>query len=105
MLRQKTKSIAEVIEEYISESHLEEGLQRVRVFEAWDLLIGQMFVPGSSLDEAAKLTTTRFFKDGILTCRISSSVLRTQLRFTLPSLKDKLNSMLQGDIVKEIRLT
>lgn len=105
MLRENSKLIASVIEEYIEENDLQDGLLKARIFEAWDLLMIEAATPHFTPQEAKKLTSARYFKDGILSCRMTSSVVRTQLRFELEPLRCKLNTLLQGEYVKQIRLS
>lgn len=93
MKRTDIRSVGSVIAEYISEDNMAEGLQRQRIFEAWDMVIG-----------SAAFTLRKSFNDGTLTCRISSSVIRTQLGFNLESYRRQLNSLLQEEIVKKIIL-
>lgn len=105
MKRQNTKTLDEVLALLIKENGLEEGLLIVRVFDAWDLIMVEQTAPfvGSS-QEAKDLTTSKFFKNGVLTCRINSSVVRMQLSFQIPALIKKLNSLLQGEFVFKIVL-
>lgn len=105
MLRQNSKLISDVIDDYIRECSLNEGLQRARVFEAWDLLMAQKASPCYTMEEARRLTVAKYFKDGELSCRMGSSVVRTQLKFETESLKASLNSLLQDDIVKQIKIS
>lgn len=104
MLRQNSKLISQVIDDYVKECNLEDGIMRARIFEAWDLLLLQMGGGRFNMAEAASLTISKSFKDGVLNCKISSSVIRTQLRFSLPQMKEKMNTMLQTDCVKEIKI-
>lgn len=103
MNRQSSKLIADVIQEYIKEDRLEEGLLRVRIFEAWDLLMASL-LPGKSYHEIRRLTTNRFYKDKVLTCRMSSSVIRSQLRFSAGNLPEKMNGILQGPYIEKVIL-
>jgi len=42
MRREKSRTIAEVLQDYIEEDHLESGLLCARIFEAWDLVMLDM---------------------------------------------------------------
>ena len=55
MKRENTQLIKAVIEEFIKEERLEEGLGRARLFKAWDLVVGEV---------GTKATTNKYFKDG-----------------------------------------
>lgn len=103
MKKESSKLIADVIQEYIKEDRLEDGLLRVRIFEAWDLLMSSL-LPGKSYHEVRRLTTNRYYRDRVLTCRMSSSVIRSQLRFSAGNLPERLNSLLQGPYVEKVIL-
>ena len=55
MKRENTQLIKAIIEEFIKEERLEEGLNRARLFKAWDLVVGET---------GANATTNKYFKDG-----------------------------------------
>ena len=98
MKREKTRSIGEAIAAYVQESNLGEGLLQARVCAAWDsIVIGQV-----SLRDC---TSRRTFQNGVLTCRIRSSVVRSHLQFQLDPIREQLNAGLGGDIVKSVKLT
>lgn len=103
MKRENSKLISEVIKDYIKEDHLEDGLLKVRIYEAWDLLLASM-LPGKPYQEIHRLTTNRFYKDRTLTCGMASSVIRSQLQFIAGSLPDRLNSLLQGSYIDKVVL-
>lgn len=75
-----------LIADYIKEMKLEAGLNRQRVFEAWDTVSG-----------AAAYTVDRFYKDGVLYCTIGSSVVRNQLYFQRNILMERMNRYLESD--------
>lgn len=103
MRRESVKRVGDIIEEYVREDNLGDGLLRARIFEAWDLLLASL--PGiSSADAAASLTSRKYFKDGTLTCTITSSVVRSQLLFSKEALRVKLNTLLQEEHVKKLVL-
>ena len=93
MKRDKTKSIASVIADYIAQDNMSEGIRRQRVFDAWDLVVG-----------SPALTLRKTYKDKVLTCRMASSVVRMQLSFNLESYRGQLNSLLQEEMVDKIVL-
>lgn len=106
MKRQNTKSMKEVMSQFVDEFGLSEGLLRLRVFEAWDLIMVEQTAPFvKSSEESKSLTISRYFYDGVLTCKIMSSVVRMQLSFQIPNLIKKINSLLQGEYVQKIILT
>ena len=93
MQRVPTKSIADAIALFIKENHLEEGLIRARVSNAWDKVLGD-----------PRYTSSKFYKDKVLTCRMASSVVRQQVRFNLESYRVQLNTLLGGEFVEKIIL-
>lgn len=95
MKRENTQLISAIIQEYIKEEHLETGLQRTRIFKAWDIVVGE---------NGARATTNKFFRDGILYCTINSSILRTQMYYRKEDIIRHLNKMLNGEIVQKLIL-
>lgn len=95
MKRENTQLIKEVLQEFIKEERLEDGLQRVRIFSTWDLVVG---------DAGARATTSKFFRDGILYCTINSSIVRTQLYYRKEDIALQMNKMLNDSLVSKIIL-
>lgn len=93
MRRTESRPIGSVIADYVAEDNMSEGLARQRIFEAWDLVVG-----------SPAFTLKKFYRDRILTCRISSSVVRTQLGFNIESYRQQLNKLLQEELVDKIVL-
>jgi aromatic ring hydroxylase len=95
MKRENTQLIKAIIEEFIKEERLEEGLNRTRLFKAWDLVVGEV---------GARATTNKYFKDGVLYCTINSSMLRTQMYYRKEDIISHMNKMLNGPIVTKLIL-
>ncbi|MBO5700630.1 MAG: DUF721 domain-containing protein [Bacteroidales bacterium] len=95
MKRENTQLISVILKEFIKEEQLEDGLERLRIFKTWDLVVG---------DAGARTTTSKFFKEGILYCTISSSIIRTQLFYRREDIVAMMNKMLNGDIIKKLIL-
>lgn len=95
MKRENTQLIKDILREFIKEEHLEDGLQRVRIFSAWDLVVG---------DAGARATTNKFFRDGILYCTINSSIVRTQLYYRKEEIVQQMNKLLSSDIITRLIL-
>ncbi len=102
MRREESRTIAEVLQEYIKEGNLESGLLSARIFEAWDLVLLDMTAPYYKTEEIPGLTLKKYYKDGVLSCKISSSVLRSQLYFQLESIRNRINTILQEEHVLKI---
>ena len=98
MKRKSTRSIGEVISAYVEEAHLEEGLLKARIFDAWDsMTVGTIVLGGC--------TSHHTFRDGVLSCRIRSSVIRSHLQMQSSLLLARLNGSLGGEYVKQLKLT
>ena len=95
MKRENTQLIKAIIEEFIKEERLEEGLNRTRLFKAWDLVVGEI---------GAKATPNKFFKDGVLYCTINSSMIRTQMYYRKEDIIAHMNKMLNGPTVTKLIL-
>jgi len=95
MKRENTQLIKDILQEFIKEEHLEDGLQRVRIFRTWDLVVGEA---------GARATTNKFFRDGILYCTINSSIVRTQLYYRKDDIVVMMNKMLNDSLVSKIIL-
>lgn len=84
--RKEAQGMHELVEQYIREMKLSSGFNCQRVFEAWDVVSG-----------ASTYTVGRFYRDGMLYCTISSSVVRNQLYFQRDVLVQKMNEYLDKD--------
>ena len=84
--RKDAQGMEELVSQFIREMKLSSGFNRQRVFEAWDAVSG-----------AARYTVGRYFRDGMLYCTISSSVVRNQLYFQRDVLLKKINEYLDAD--------
>lgn len=95
MKRENTQLISAVLKEFIKEEQLEDGLQRVRIFRVWDLVVGE---------SGARATANKFFKDGILYCTVNSSIIRTQLYYRKEDIILQMNKLLQDNIIQKLIL-
>ena len=98
MKRTGIRSIGEVIGDCIRGSHMGQGLLEARVCAMWDT----MAVGGLALRDQ---TSSRRFKDGVLTCKMRSSVVRSHLQFQRDAIRLQLNALLGEEVVKQIKLT
>lgn len=95
MKREEARLLESLLGEFVKKAGLEPQLRTIAVFEAWDVAVG---------DKGARITSSKFLKDGILYCTISSSLVRTQLHYQLHNVIDKINSLVPGNLVKKIVL-
>lgn len=85
--------LGEIFGDFLKAEGLETGIKRMEVFDAWDKAVGSRM---------AEYTTEKFFKEGKLYCKISSSAARTQLFMIRIQLVEKINQILSSEVVKEI---
>jgi len=84
--RKDPRPIELAVKEYIKEMKLAAGLNNQRIFKAWDEVSG-----------AAKWTSARFFRDGVLYITLTSSVARNQLTYRLDAIVKAINDALMKD--------
>ena len=84
--RQDAVGMEELVNQFIREMKLSAGLGRQRACEAWTTVSG-----------AGRYTLDVNFERGVMTCVISSSVVRNQLYFQRAELLRRLNEHLASD--------
>ena len=84
--RKEAVGMDRLIEEFIREMKLSAGMNRQRVFAAWDKVSG-----------VAAYTIDKRMDRGVLYCRLSSSVVRSQLYMQRDILLRELNAELEKD--------
>ncbi len=95
MLRTNSNKIGALLEEFIKEEGLEEGLERVRIYQCWNLVVGEQF---------AQYTSSKYYSNGTLFCTIKSSMVRNQLYFMKDDILAQMNKMLNGTVVRNLVL-
>ncbi|PSG86388.1 DUF721 domain-containing protein [Aurantibacter aestuarii] len=80
---------SEALSEFVSDHKLDEGLDKVKIYDAWKTEMGS---------GVNNYTTAIEFKRGTLYVQLSSSVLREELSYG----KEKIITMLNGAIGKPI---
>ena len=86
--RKEALGMDELVSQFVRDMKLVSGLNRQRVADAW------MQVSG-----AGKYTLSTTFERGVLTCYISSSLVRNQLYFQRDVLLKKVNDFLASDVL------
>ena len=84
--RKDAVGMSELVSQYIKEMKLTSGLDRQRVFAAWNEVSG-----------ASRYTVGLYFRNGMLYCTISSSMVRSQLYFQRDLILKKINEFLKND--------
>ena len=95
MDRKKTASFGEALERYLADTPLADGLREGRVCAAWDTAVGP---------SVAGFTLSRKYANGVLTVRLGSSVLRSQLNMSKETIRARINEILGSDLVSQINL-
>ena len=86
--RQEAVGMDELVTQFIRDMKLSSGLKKQRVAEVWNEVSG-----------AGRYTLDVMFDKRVLTCVISSSVVRNQLYFQRDVLVGKMNELLSKDIL------
>ena len=86
LARKEAVGMDELIRWFVRDMKLSSGLNRQRVFAAWDSVTG-----------AAPYTLSKSFFKGVLYCTLSSSVVRNQLSFQRKEIAEAINAALSRD--------
>ena len=89
------KKISEVLSEIISQKHIRVGIDKIRIQEAWRIVMGK---------NIEKYTSNITYKKGILSVKLKSSVLKEELFFEKEKVKRLLNENLGKKYIQEIKL-
>ena len=93
MKRTRPKSIAEVIDGFMKEEHLDTRLDEQRASALWPQIVG----PGIN-----RYTISRDVAGGVLRVRLSSAALRNQLMMGRTALIQRINEALGHEVIREI---
>lgn len=102
MQRTDAKPISALIKDFVRDNHLQEGLLRSRVSDAWDEVVKEVTAGVYPPEKAVSLTSRKFFKDGVLSVKINSSIVRMQFQMSAASLLKKINEKLDRPVVTKI---
>ena len=94
MQRTGAVRLGELLNQYIDEVRIRDGFVSLDVCGAWRAAVGR----------AAAATAYACFKQGVLYCTITSSIIRNQLYFNLEGLKSDINARLGSPLVHRIIL-
>lgn len=84
--RKEAVGMEELMIQYLRDMKLTSGMNRQRVTEAWNTVSG-----------ASRYTLSVTFERGVMTCVISSSLVRNQLYFQREVLVHRINEFLASD--------
>ena len=86
LARKDARTMDEVIREYIRNMKISAGLNEQLIYDAWDAVSG-----------AAEYTVSRYLRNGVLYCSLSSSVIRSRLFPKREEIVRKINEYLLED--------
>lgn len=78
--KKEPEPVSDIIPRYLRAMGLADGMNEHLVLEAWDKVSG-----------AAAYTLSKYVKDGVLYCAVSSSVVRNQLSFSAQAIVEAIN--------------
>ena len=86
---------SEALSEFVSDHKLDEGLDKVKIYDAWKTEMGS---------GVNNYTTAMEFKKDTLYVQLSSSVLREELSYGKEKIIAMLNESLGKDVIKKLVL-
>ena len=95
MRRNKTLSLAEVLQDYVKKMHFEDKLLEVNALNVWESVVGQTI---------NRHTKNIYIKDGVLFVKLDSSVVRNELAMLKQPLMKKINETVGAEVVSDIVL-
>lgn len=95
MRRSNEKTISALVAEYIKEQGLTEGLLKGRIYAAYSKTVGKI---------ASGATSGMFYKEKILYCTITSSIVRHNLNQMRESIVSRINEEVGANVVEQIVL-
>ncbi len=93
MKRSNTKSLGDLLGEYIRQNGIENRLQEVDVVEYWNELLGPVMI---------RFTRNIRISKGVLYVELTSSVVRAELMMMREDLRNRINQKMGRDIVRQI---
>jgi hypothetical protein len=89
------KKISEVLGEIVSQKHIRVGIDKIRIQEAWRVVMGK---------NIEKYTSNVTYRKGVLSVKLKSSVLKEELFFEKNKVIKLLNENLGKKYIQEIKL-
>lgn len=94
MFRQKVKSLAELLPEFLRSEGLETPLQQKRLLDSWDVVVGQAI---------AGYCGDKFIKNQTLYVKINNAALRADLTMNRCILVNRLNQTVGALVISDIK--
>ena len=95
MRKRNTELLSDVIRQVLQVNKLDKHLNEKHIIDAWPKVLG---------DNIIQYTTDLYVRNRILYVSLSSSVLRHDLFLSREKIKNSLNDMVGGEVIKEIVL-
>lgn len=95
MFRRKVKPVNDIVLEILRAQGLETPLLQKRLIDAWDAVVGPTI---------AQYTGEKYIKNQTLMVKINNPALRADLNMMRTTLKDKLNSAVNAQVIANLIL-
>jgi len=93
MKRKEPETLGSVLQQYLVAIGADKRVKEIRVTQEWDKIVGPMI---------ARSTDDISLKDGVLTVKFRSAIIRNEISMRKTSLQKLLNDAVGGEVVKEI---
>jgi len=90
---EKTEHIKAVIEAFLKQSGMDKGLNKHHVIKSWENIVGERINTA---------TQNIYFKNDILYVKITSPIVKNELRMIKSAIIERINRSAGYDIVKDI---
>ena len=94
MKRKDALTVGEIIDEYLQDRNMEDRLLERRALELWRKKVGYV---------VNRNTVERRVDNGVLSVRVTSAVIRSELQMSRSALIEGLNRALGKEVIREIR--
>ncbi|HIR94958.1 MAG TPA: DUF721 domain-containing protein [Candidatus Coprenecus stercorigallinarum] len=95
MQRTGEKLLAEILKDYIKDAGIADRLRAVDVCAVWREVVGP---------RVAAASDNVYFSGGVLYCRMTSSIVRNNVYYSLDGIRAEMNRRLGGEEVRKIVL-
>jgi predicted nucleic acid-binding Zn ribbon protein len=95
MRRSRTISLAEALQDYISEMKIGSKLKEAGAVASWENIVGKAI---------ASRTTRIYIKDSVLFVHLNSSVVRNELMMIREGIRERINREAGSEIIRDIIL-
>jgi predicted nucleic acid-binding Zn ribbon protein len=94
VLHSSSKTVGSAIDELVKSLGIQKKLQEYDAVLYWEMVVG---------DRIARMTTATRILQGVLFVQVKTSTWRNELALRKKEIKDKLNTLLGAEIVKDIK--